>query len=117
MKATKRGFNIILSVPDRKRVESVAARSGVPLSHWLKLAIMSACYTDEAHWEEMSHRESIRRDVKARNPHFAHLSQHLSNLPQTTIDVLWDQLVAEREKGRQEGTESAKRLAAVRRTG
>jgi hypothetical protein len=61
MKTNHRGIQVILSAADRKRVEAMADRSEIPLAHWVKLAIMSACSTDEAHWAEMERREQTRQ--------------------------------------------------------
>lgn len=105
---------IRMSPEQAKRVEEMAARSEVSVERWLYLAVESAVAVDAAHWEEMAERECIQREIAADRERFAHLSVQLRNMSDGCFNALVDQLVSEREKGRLEGSASAKRLAAVR---
>jgi hypothetical protein len=101
--------------PDQdKLVQEMAARSELTVERWLYLAIDSAAAIDAAHWAEMAEREHIKREIALDRERFGRLSVSLRNLSDGCFNVLVDHLVSEREKGRAEGSESAKRLAAVR---
>jgi len=97
-----------------KLVEEMAAKSELAVERWLYLAVESAAAVDAAHWEEMAYRDRVKREIAADRGQFGVLSVSLRNMSDGCFNVLVDRLVSEREKGRAEGAESAKRLAAVR---
>ena len=104
--------------PDQvKRVVEMAARSELTVERWLYLAIDSAAAVDSAHWEEMARSDEILRELNKDRGRFGRTTVHCRNIGDGAIDSLMGLLVSEREKGREEGAESAKRLAAVRLAG
>lgn len=108
-------ITIRLSLTDRRRVDAMAKRSEVSVEHWLRSAVMHAAACDEGHWREMDERASLAMQV---DRDFGRLSRvHLSGLPSCVVDLLVEQLVLARQKGRQEGAESARKLAVARRGG
>jgi len=102
-----------LTTEERKRVAEVAKRSEMSADEWLRLAIMSACSVDEAHWREMADRETIRNEI-VDHTRFDVLTHHLRGVAPSALEGLIRAMVAEREHGRIEGSQSALRLAAVR---
>jgi len=101
-----------MSRKDYARLEALAAKSAITIERWLDAVIANAMGDDERHWAEMDEREAIRTQIDRSK--FATLSTQLRNLQPGTVDVLVDALVSEREKGREEGSDSARRLAVCR---
>jgi hypothetical protein len=62
----------------------------------------------------MAQRDAIRHELNEDRERFGRTTVHCRNIGDGAIDSLMDLLVAEREKGRLEGSASAKRLACVR---
>lgn len=105
---------VALTPAERKAVAAMAKRSGVSVQEWIRLSVLGALRIDEAHWREMDDREAIAKGIDRHQ--FGVLSVQLRGLGPGAIDQLVQTLVLERQKGREEGSASALRLAAVRLT-
>jgi hypothetical protein len=108
-------LTIRLGTAERKRIGELAARSETTLERWVELAISAAAHIDEAHWRELEQRDAIRAELSTDRSRFLHLSRTFQGMSDGVFRVLVDEMVAQREKGRREGSESALRLAAVRK--